>query len=88
MALNFGKEGDVYVARYTSEGNTVVQLEREKWGEVSVLAGIGGLDAVPIAQFKNGYTPNVIFAVNVPAGVNIVVKSQTEVTNAQILVEQ
>lgn len=83
--LNFNKEGNDYVARFVSTGNTVVQLEREERGVVSVCAGIGSMDVVPVAQFQNGYTPNVIFAVNVPSGVNVVVKSQTEVKKAETL---
>lgn len=83
--LNFNKEGDAYVAKFTSTGNTVVQLEREKAGVVSVACGIGGMDPVPVSQFQNGYTSNVIFAVNVPSGVDVVVKSQTEVKKAETL---
>lgn len=84
--LKFNQEGDKYVARFVSEGNTVVQLEREKWGMISVACGIGGLTPVPVAQFQNGFTSNAIFAVNVPSGVNVVVKSETEVKNAETLV--
>lgn len=84
-SLNFNKEGDVYVARFQSEGNTAIHMEREEWGVVSVLASIGGLSPVPIAEFKNGYTPNVIFEVNVPSGIEITIKSQTEVIEAQTL---
>lgn len=86
--MNFNKEGDSYVARFQSEGNTVIELEREKAGVVSVSAGIGAMAEISVAQFQNGYTPNVIFAVNVPIGVNIVVKSQTEVKKAEMLVAQ
>lgn len=83
--LNFNKEGDLWIAKYTSEGNTVVQMERKERGEISVLANIGTLEPVPVAQFQNGYTPNAIFAINVPAGVNVIVRSQTEVTKAETL---
>lgn len=83
--LNFNKEGDNWVAKFVSSGNTVVQLEREKAGVISVACGLEGMDYVPVSQFQNGYTPNAIFAVNVPIGVNVVVKSQTEVTKAQTL---
>lgn len=84
--LKFNKEGDSYIAKFQSAGNTVVELIREKAGVVSVLAGIGSLEPVPVAQFQNGFTSNVIFQVNVPAGVNVVVKSQTEVVKAETLV--
>lgn len=84
--LKFNQEGDKYVARFVSEGNTVVQLEREKGGIVSVACSIGELDPIPVSQFQNGFTSNVIFAVNVPSGVNVVVRSETEVKNAETLV--
>ena len=83
--LNFNKIADAYVAEFTSEGNTVVQLEREKWGEIGVACGIGSLEPVSVAQFQSGYSPNVIFAVNVPSGVKVVVRSQTEVKRAETL---
>lgn len=86
--LKFNKEGDTYVARFMSEGNIVVQLEREKWGVVSVLASVGGLEPTPIAEFQNGYKPNVIFSLNVPSGVEITIKSQTEVKEVATLVAQ
>lgn len=83
--LNFNKVGDTFVAKFVSEGNTVVQLEREKWGEVGVACGIGSLEPVSVTQFQSGYSPNVIFAVNVPVGVNVVIRSQTEVKRAETL---
>lgn len=86
--LNFTKEKDLWITRFTNTGNTIVQIEREKDGVVSVLAQIDGLQEVPIAQFQNGYTPNVIFQLNIPAGVNITIKSQTEVLKAATFVAQ
>lgn len=83
--LNFNKEGDVYVARFVSSGNTVVQLEREKAGVISVRASIGGMNEVPVAQFQNGFTHDAIFALNVPSGVNVAIVSQTEVKRAETL---
>ena len=83
--LNFNKEGNEYIARFVSEGNTVVQLEREKAGVISVRASIGGMKEVPVAQIQNGYTHDAIFAINVPSGVNVAIVSQTEVKNAETL---
>lgn len=71
------------------EGNTTIQLNREKAGVVSVRATIdGGEHEVPIAQFENGFTPNVIFQLNVPKGIEVTIISQTEVISAYKLVSE
>lgn len=86
-ALNFTKSNGVWVAQFTSGGNTIIEIEREQAGLVSVMANISGMRAVPIAQYDNGYTADAILRINVPAGIEVTVKSATEVTTAQIQVE-
>lgn len=86
-SMDFKEIKGEWVATFTSSGNTVIELERKKAGVVAILASIGGLAEVPIAQIQNGYMPNVIFHVNVPSGVAVVVKSETEVLKAHMLVE-
>lgn len=85
--INFTKQGDAWETKFTSEGNMVIELEREKWALVSVLANISGLRAVPIASYENAYNPDVILRINVPAGLEVIVKSGSEVKNAKMLVE-
>lgn len=84
--LNFTKDNGIYVAKFTSQGNTVIELEREESGIVSVLANISGMRAVPVGQYSNGYGADAIIRVNVPSGLEVMVKSQSEVKNAKMVV--
>lgn len=81
--LKFNKEGDAYVAKFTSEGACVIQLEREKPSLVAVSANLDGMNPVPVASFQNPYTANAIFNVNLPEGVEVTIKSVSEVKNAK-----
>lgn len=85
--LNFTKDKGVYVAKFTSTGNTIIELEREENGVVSVLANISGMRAVPVGQYNNGYGADAIIRVNVPSGIEVMVKSQSEVKNAKMFTE-
>lgn len=82
--LNFTKEGDIWVARYTSAGKAIVQLARENQGGLSVSMNLSGMQPVPVGQYGNGYTPDCIFSVNAPAGVEVTIKSQSEVSKAYL----
>lgn len=83
--LNFEKTGDVWAAKFTSQGSCVIELERNTQGIVSISANLSGMVEVPVTDFKNGYTPNVIFEVDVPEGVEVTVRSGSEVTQAKML---
>lgn len=85
--LSFTEEKGLYVARFTSQGSTVIEIEREKDGLVSVLANIEEMRPVPIAQYNNGYNADAIFRINIPAGIEVVIKSATEVINAKMIIE-
>lgn len=85
--LNFTKDNGIYVAKFTSSGNTIIELEREENGVVSVLANISGMRAVPVGQYNNGYGADAIIRVNVPSGIEVTVKSQSEVKAAKIMTE-
>lgn len=83
--IDYGNDG--YCAHITSTGNAVIEIERSEMGLVSVSASIAGLDEVPIAQFKNPYTPSVIFQLNIPKGVDLKIISATKVNDAHIFTE-
>lgn len=85
--LNFTEENGVYAAKFTSEGNTIIELEREESGVVSVLANISGMRAVPVGQYSNGYGADAIIRVNVPSGLEVTIKSKSEVKNAKMFTE-
>lgn len=86
--LNFTKDNGVYVAKFTSNGNTIIELEREENGMVSVLANISGMRAVPVGQYNNGFGADAIIRVNVPSGIEVTIKSQSEVKNAKMFIAE
>lgn len=83
--LKFEKIGDVYEAKFTSVGGCVVEIERDDDGPVSVLANIDGMRPIPVSTFSNPYMEDLIFGIEVATGVEITIRSKTEVTNAKML---
>lgn len=83
--LSFSKnEGNKYVASFVSEGPVTIQVKRQEAGPLNIYANIDGMDAI----YVGGYGPynssaNLIFNVDVPAGVNVSVESFTEVLEAK-----
>lgn len=85
--LTFTKQGDEWVSTFTATGAGIVEIERKKQGNCSVFANISGMNAVPIASFQNPYVKNVIFNLDIPAGIEVTIKSATEVTAAKMFTE-
>lgn len=83
--LSFSKnEENKYVASFVSEGPVTIQVKRQEAGSLNIYANIDGMDAI----YVGGYGPyngsaNLIFNVDVPAGVNVSVESFTEVLEAK-----
>jgi len=86
-SLTFTKSNDVWVTTFVSVGNCIVEIERAKRGTCSVSANIEGMQAVPVASFHNPYMANVIFRLNIPVGIEVTIKSATEVSAAKMLSE-
>jgi len=85
--LNFRKVTDgTYEATFISTGKAVVELERRKSSEVWVRASIPDMEDVSVAKFNNEYGPNILFEVRQPAGIEVTVRSRTEVTRGKVLV--
>lgn len=84
--LNFTPNQGIWEAKFTSEGNTIIELEREENGIVSVLANLSGMRPVAVGQYQNGYGADAIIRVNIPSGVEVTIKSQSEVKNAKMFV--
>lgn len=84
--LSFSKQGNTWVAKYTSQGDAVVQLEREDGGKVVVYCNLDGMPATPIStciEYEAG--KHVIFNAAIPAGVEVTIESGSEVTAAKML---
>lgn len=83
--LTFEKVGDIWAAKFVSDGPCVIEIEREKSSLIAVTANLDGMVEVPVTNFQNGYTPHVIFEVDVPEGVEVTIKSSSEVKLAKML---
>lgn len=85
--LTFTKQENAWVTSFTSTGSGIVQIERTLQGNVSVSVNISGMRYVPIASFNNPYIASAIFNLDLPVGVEVTIKSATEVTAAKMLTE-
>lgn len=87
--LDFKKGTDgVWEATFISTGKAVVELERRQPSIVWARASIPGMEDVPIAQFNNEYGPNILFEVRQPVGVEITIRSRTEVVRGKVLTRE
>lgn len=86
--LNFEEHGGVWQTTFTSEGACVVELERDKQGDVNVSVSIKDMKAIPVYahNLANPYDANVIFAIDIPEGLEITIRSTSKVTLAKMQV--
>lgn len=89
MTLKFENHGGTWQSKFTSEGACVVELERKEQGTVAISVNIKGMKPIPIPtkDLANPYNANVLFAIDVPQGLEITIKSSTEVLTAQYQTE-
>lgn len=87
--LDFSKGADgIWEATFISTGKAVVQLERRQPSTVWARASIPGMEDVPIAQYNNEYGPNIIFEIRQPAGVEVTIRSRTDVVRGKVLTRE
>lgn len=78
--LKFVKEGSLYVSEFVSAGETVLQIEREKPGALSVFASINGLDKSLIFIEPSSLSSRNIFKkIEVAEGLIVRIESESEV---------
>lgn len=82
--LTFTKVNNEWVSTFTSSGACVIQLERNEKSPVSVSANLEGMKPVVVASFSNPYVDSVIFSLDIASGIDVTIKSSTEVTNAKM----
>lgn len=81
--ISFKKGAEGYVAEYTSEGRTMVQIQGVKSGRLSISQFIDTME--PVAMDTVNFTNSVI-EINVPAGMKVRLLSDVEVKKAKALV--
>lgn len=92
-SLNFNKEGNIYKATFVSSGNSVVQIKRlsnsqGQLGYLQVYANIDGMDPILLASWNRfSSSENLMFQVDIMAGVTITLISEYEVESANVLTE-
>ena len=81
--ISFKKGAEGYVAEYTSEGRTMVQIQGVKIGRLSISQFIDSME--PVAMDTVNFTNSVI-EINVPAGMKVRLLSDVEVKKVKALV--
>lgn len=81
--ISFKKEAEGYVAEYTSEGRTMVQIQGVKSGRISVSQFIDTMQPCPM---KTESFWNTVMEINVPAGMKVRLVSDVEVKAVKALV--
>lgn len=81
--ISFKKGTDGYVAEYTSEGRTVVQIQGVKMGRLSVFQFI---DAMEPCKMCDKSFSNSIFVIDVPATMKVRLVSDVEIKAVKSLV--
>lgn len=81
--ISFKKGAEGYVAEYTSEGRTMVQIQGVKSGRLSISQFIDTME--PVAMDTVNFTNSVI-EINVPAGMKVRLLSDVEVKKVKALV--
>lgn len=94
QTLSFIQEGREHKARFVSTGTSVVQVHRDYepndiFGSLGVYAYLEGMPPVRI-HYWTKYTGSndMIFQVDVPAGVNVEIVSDYPVSSCNILTEE
>lgn len=81
--ISFKQGTDGYVAEYTSEGRTLVQIQGVKSGRISVSQFIDGMEP---CQMKTENFSNTVMEINVPAGMKVRLVSDVEVKAVKSIV--
>lgn len=81
--ITFNKKTEGYVAEYTSEGRTVVQIQGVKMGRLSVYQFIDTME--PCKMCDKSFS-NSVFVIDVPATMKVRLVSDVEVKAVKSLV--
>ena len=85
-SLEFSKNAtNRYETSFVSEGAVVIQVERAGNGYINVYANLDGMSKTYIGGTVYSGNSNLIFSVDVPAGVTVTIESLTEVVSAKML---
>lgn len=80
--LNFTKDGSRWVCEVNPAVPFVAQVQMREKKDFTVYGFIGGMP--PVSLFASGLYDNIIFQVDVPAGVTVRMVAMSEVLDAQM----
>lgn len=75
-----GMQNICTISDYTSGG--VIQVQLKGKAIVSASANIPGMPPAVVGVFENPYGSSVIFSLDIPDGLEVTLKTQSEVVNA------
>lgn len=81
--ISFKKDAEGYVAEYTSEGRTMVQIQGVKSGRLTVYQFIDTME--PVSMDTKNFS-NTVLEINVPAGMKVRLLSDVEIKAVKALV--
>ena len=85
--LEFAKNSDGdYIATFTSEGTSVVELERSEQAAVMIYASIPDMTPIYIGGYMSSYSPSLIIGIDVMSGLEVSVVSKSEISKAKLMV--
>lgn len=80
--LAFTKSGNVEIATFTSEGPTVVQIEREANGYLTIYAHFSDMPKASVYCSSDGTQH--IFEIDIPVGLTVTIESVSHVKKAKM----
>lgn len=80
--------GGPWVSSFTSEGECIIEVERETDGSpIVVYANISGMRPVVVSSLSPTYSRDCIFKLEIPAGIEVTISSTAEVVSAKMFSE-
>lgn len=80
--LTFTQKDGAWVCSLTNASTGTVQIVQKQRGIVSVSANIPDMPPTPVGIYENPYGNSVIFELSLPDGLDVTIKSATEVIEA------
>lgn len=76
-----------YKAAFTSQGESVVQVQRKRVGELRVTAALEGMSPSTVFPFADSASgrENIVFRLDIPSGMSVEIVSGTEVVSAKMM---
>lgn len=71
-----------YVAKYTSEGDAVVQIQLAEQGTITVQGNLTDMKPTTVGVFANHYDTSLLFGIDLPSGVEVTITSTAKVEKA------